>query len=111
MPYQDLRVNSHTLEIERGRHTDPTTPIEKRLCHHCKVVETEFHFVTECTLYSTERSILFSKIANQFPDFVDLDNVCKFKFMLTFPDEQLLSSVGKFVFQCFEKRNSVSQIK
>ena len=99
-----LRVNSHLLEIERGRHTNPLTPVERRLCSHCSVVETEFHFVTECLLYETDRQTLFSNISNKFPDFLNLDNVCKFKFILTFPDEELLSSVGKFVFKCFEKR-------
>ena len=99
-----LRVNSHLLEIERGRHTKPITPVEKRLCSHCSVVETEFHFVTECLSYETDRHILFSSISNKFPEFAQLDNICKFKFMLTFPDEELLSSVGKFVFKCFEKR-------
>ena len=99
-----LRVNSHLLEIERGRHTNPITPVDKRLCNHCAVVETEFHFVTECLLHETERQVLFSSIINKFPDFYHLDNVCKFKFMLTFPDEELLSLVGKFVFKCFEKR-------
>ena len=99
-----LRVNSHLLEIERGRHTEPITPIERRICSYCSVVETEFHFVTECLFHDTDRQILFSSISNRFPEFSQLDNVCKFKFMLTFPDEELLSSVGKFVFKCFEKR-------
>ena len=99
-----LRINSHLLEIERGRHTKPITPVERRLCSHCSVVETEFHFVTECLLHETDRHILFSGISNKFPDFAQLDNICKFKFMLTFPDEEVLSSVGKFVFKCFEKR-------
>ena len=101
-----LRVNSHLLEIERGRHTEPKTPIERRLCSHCSVVETEYHFVTECLSHDIDRQILFSSISNRFPEFSQLDNICKFKFMLTFPDEELLSSVGKFVYKCFEKRKT-----
>ena len=103
-----LRVNSHLLEIERGRHTVPITPIDKRICSYCSVIETEFHFVTECLLFNDERQVLFSNISNKFPEFSQLDNVCKFKFMLTFPDEELLSLVGKFVFKCFEKRKLIS---
>ena len=103
-----LRVNSHLLEIERGRHTVPITPINKRTCSHCSVIETEFHLVTECLLHYDERQVLFSSISNKFPEFSQLDNICKFKFMLTFPDEELLSMVGKFVFKCFEKRKLIS---
>ena len=106
-----LRVNSHLLEIERGRHTEPATPVDRRLCSYCSVVETEYHLVTECLLHDTDRQFLFSNISDRFPEFTVLDNVCKFKFMLTFPDEQLLSSVGKFVFKCFEKRKIYSEIQ
>lgn len=105
-----LRASSHTLEIERGRHTNPITPIEQRLCFHCNVVETELHFLTECELYRTERNLLFTNIIFRFPYFIKLDNFCKFKFMLTFSDEQLLSSVGKFIYLCFEKRKSLTDI-
>ena len=103
-----LRVNSHLLEIERGRHTVPITPIDKRNCSHCSVIETEFHLLTECLLRYDERQALFSSISNKFPEFSQLDNICKFKFMLTFLDEELLSMVGKFVFKCFEKRKLIS---
>ena len=63
-----LRVNSHLLEIERGRHTVPTTPIERRVCSFCSVVETEYHFATECLLYDVDRQILFSGLSNRFPE-------------------------------------------
>ena len=32
-----FRLSSHTLEIERGRHTNPTTPLEQRQCRICHV--------------------------------------------------------------------------
>ena len=31
-----LRVSSHNLAIERGRHTRPITPIDQRICNYCK---------------------------------------------------------------------------
>ena len=41
-----LRISAHNLAIETGRYSRPIeTPIEKRLCFHCKQVETEFHFI------------------------------------------------------------------
>ena len=41
-----LRLSSHNLEIERGRHTKPVTPAIERLCIVCGVVDDELHFVT-----------------------------------------------------------------
>ena len=40
-----LRTSSHALEVERGRHTKPKTPLEERLCPNCHVLEDEQHFV------------------------------------------------------------------
>ena len=51
-----LRVSSHRLEIEAGRWTKPQiTPRENRLCKQCNLLEDEFHFLFECTLYSNIR--------------------------------------------------------
>ena len=36
-----FRCRSHILEIERGRHTNPQTPVADRKCLHCNVVEDE----------------------------------------------------------------------
>ena len=62
MAISKLRSSSHILEIERGRHTRPITPLENRLCPSCKVVETEIHFLLECPMYECYRKELFSKI-------------------------------------------------
>ena len=53
-----IRTSSHKLEIERGRYTRPITPIEKRICHLCKVVEDEFHFMLQCYIYTVERRLV-----------------------------------------------------
>ena len=46
-----LRCSNHSLHIEQGRHRN--TPRENRLCRLCplKAVETEVHFLTECTFF------------------------------------------------------------
>ena len=36
-----FRCSSHTLEIERGRHTNPKTPAADKVCVHYKVIEDE----------------------------------------------------------------------
>ena len=105
-----LRASSHILEIERGRYTKPPTPKEQRLCILCNTMETEIHFLTECSLYGDERDLLYSEIIRRFPDFERLDSYCKFNFMLCFSDERLLSSVGKFIYRSFERRKTLDQL-
>ena len=51
-----LRCSSHRLETEAGRwHKPIRTPVENRKCKRCDVVENEFHFLFECSLYSELR--------------------------------------------------------
>ena len=45
-----LRLISHNLKIELGRHTRPTTPVDERICF-CGGIETETHFILDCELY------------------------------------------------------------
>ncbi len=61
-----LRISSHSLRIESGRHTFPKTAIEDRICNHCDLnkVEDEYHFVMECALYNTQRLKFLSNIGN-----------------------------------------------
>ena len=71
-----LRVSSHRLEIEAGRWTKPVkTPLVKRKCKMCNVLEDEFHFILECPLYRDLRRELISKYfwrRPNMPKFVEL---------------------------------------
>ena len=58
--FAKLRASSHSLEIERGRHSKPKTPINSRLCHFCEIIEDEPHFLITCPAYHDERQILMS---------------------------------------------------
>ena len=62
MAISKFRSVSHILEIERGQHTRPITPLENRLCPSCKAVETEIHFLLECPLYECYRRELSNKV-------------------------------------------------
>ena len=47
-----LRLSSHRLEVEVGRWVKPRAiTLNNRKCKLCGVLEDEFHFVLECTLY------------------------------------------------------------
>ena len=53
-----LRVSAHRLEIETGRWTKPNrTPLDDRICLICGVLEDEFHFMLECSIYKDLRKI------------------------------------------------------
>ena len=59
-----LRTNSHTLAIERGRYSRPKVQICDRTCNVCGIWEDETHFLIHYSLYKREREVLFSKWEN-----------------------------------------------
>ena len=89
-----LRASSHTLEVERGRYTNPKTPLNDRLCSLCGIIEDEAHFLVGCKSYTRERQELFAKIINVFPQNEQMNDTDKFVFMLSYPDQNLLTIVG-----------------
>ena len=86
-----IRTSSHPLEIERGRHTNPVTPVSDRTCHTCNIVEDEIHFLTNCSNYGKQRIHLYSKIQTKCPEFSTFNNEDKFVYMLRLLDPQILS--------------------
>ena len=57
-----FRMSSHRLEIEAGRLTKPNkTPFDNRKCIICNLLEDEYHFVLECSLYLTLRTQYINK--------------------------------------------------
>ena len=57
-----FRCSSHTLEIERGRHTNPKTHVADRKCNCCDVIEDENHFLLMCDMNMPDREYFFQKI-------------------------------------------------
>ena len=54
-----FRCSSHTLEIERGRHTNPQTPVADRKCLFCGVIEDAKHFLLNCYVNVGDREYFF----------------------------------------------------
>lgn len=51
-----VRMSSHRLEIEAGRwHRPHSIPLDERKCRVCNIIEDEFHFILECTLFQNIR--------------------------------------------------------
>ena len=58
-----FRCSSHTLEIERGRHTNPKTPVAERKCGRCDVIEDEKHFLLMRDMNMEEREYFRKSLA------------------------------------------------
>ena len=99
-----FRASSHTLEIERGRYTRPVTPVQERICAHCKVIEDEKHFLLDCSLYQTERAALMTNILSLYPSLVDFNRDEVFCFILGSDDAQVLTWLGKYLYSSFAKK-------
>ena len=129
-----LRVTSHNLAIERGRHTRPITPIDQRICIYCKPpaptsrsctqpstsqsqtlrtgspsaqVDSEQHFLISCPIFSVERNCLFGKMSSIEPDFRTLSNEDKFVKLLCPTSPQMAKLSNKLIKIMFESRNKI----
>ena len=93
-----LRCSSHILEIERGRHTNPKTPVAERLCCICHEIEDEKHFVLHCSINAREREDVYTKIDQTDDDFRLLDDEEKFVYILKNTNKNCLTWLGEFLY-------------
>lgn len=102
-----LRCSSHALEIEKGRHNKIER--DNRICKQCSRnnIEDEIHFVLYCDKYRDNRSEMFEKICNFYPDFKEWDDNVKCNFLFTNENMLILAYFGKFVYHCFRERTKI----
>ena len=97
-----LRLSSHNLAIETGRHSN--TPRELRFCILCKqkAIENEYHFVMICPFYKDLRERFFPQ------DFIVNISLFHFNKLLAKTDDAvLMANLGKFIYYAFKRRNDV----
>ena len=106
--FTKLRISSHSLMIERGRHFHPKIPADQRLCKLCSLdeVEDEFHFMVKCTSYADLRAELLSNISEIY-DISNMSDNDIFLLLMGFKDYDTSKLVIKFVKSAFESRVSV----
>ena len=99
-----LRTSDHTLQIERGRHTTPKTPLEERLCLHCKnAVEDEKHYLIYCGKYQNERKKMLDSLSGLI-GLSDTDDDDKMlQYMLNPQCRASTIAVGKFIMSTMSK--------
>ena len=95
-----FRLSCHKLAIEKGRYTQPKTPVEDRLCSHCQVVEDELHHLINCKMFNTERSILFNTINSINSRFAKSDNNEQFQFILMSKDHNIIVALLNYLKTC-----------
>ena len=113
-----LRISAHNLAIETGRYNNTISsitskPIDKRLCHHCKKVESEFHLIFECQLYDNVRKKLIERI-NEVSIISFQANSTTFCTLMSClnGDYEVSSIVCDFLNECFGiRRDSNNQAK
>ena len=68
-----LRLSSHQLMIEKGRHRKPILPRPERICPVCEHgIEDECHFVTTCRIYNEARNDLYQVADNLTSNFKEI---------------------------------------
>ena len=97
-----LRLSSHSLKIETGRHTRPVTPVEERKCNECSagVTEDEYHVIMSCERYKDKRQDLINAIIRECPLFDNLDDSSKFYYIMNLcgPALRNLAQLVQFIF-------------
>ena len=96
-----LRLSSHQLNIETGRHTN----IEQldRKCNLCNLndLEDEFHFTLICPIYKDLRIAYIQKYFYKRP------NVMKFLELLNSTRPKILNNVAVFILKAFKLRQNI----
>ncbi len=93
-----FRCSSHNLPIELGRHTKPKkTDLNDRLCKTCNVLGDELHHVVSCKANQELRNDLYDAIKKYKPDFVNLSDIEKFKFIMKTKVTKLIYAFGYFI--------------
>ena len=94
-----FRLSNHSLMIETGRHRNINS--ERRYCPFCKnLVETEIHFLFHCPIYFAIRNNLIKEVLESKPDFLNLNDNDKLKYLMGDID----TNFGSFVYNAFELR-------
>ena len=89
-----LRVSAHRLEIEAGRwHKPVAIAYCDRKCISCDILEDEFHFVLECSLYKELRLQYIKKYY-----YYRRPNIPKFVELLTSTNVNVKRNLSFFVY-------------
>ncbi len=105
-----LRTSSHNQKIETGRHTQPKTPVENRVCQHCNILEDEFHFLLMCNQKYTRvtvRGSFVQDLSNINPCFVNMCEADRFTYIMSSEDKDVCEITSRAVHKLVLVRGSL----
>ena len=107
-----LRLSSHKLEVERGRHFG--VEHNNRICKQCNSnnVENEIHFLWVCECYKHERESLYNKLLmlHNYNYKLIYDDSLRSKLLMNSKSYKVLKCLSKFIVDTLNKRNSLITI-
>ena len=100
------RLSDHKLAIETGRHKREWLERSKRICPHCESgeVETEIHFLTNCSKYKQIRDDFFIKFIQTIPDFLSLHKESSMIQTLLGENSRTTELAAEYVTACHKTR-------
>ena len=95
------RMSSHDLNIERGRYSNPITPINQVICTRCELnkIDDEIHLLLHCSAMKNERKILFNSVTATIN--IQPTNEM-FLRIVTSRDITVVKSLAQFIYGCFK---------
>ena len=100
-----LRMSSHTLAVESGRHVKPKIAKEEIKCRYCNLDDVEDeHFLLKCPLYNEECLSLFNSVVLNVSDVSQGD---VFIYLLSSKEPTTVKALGTFLHNAFRKREKV----
>ena len=100
-----LRMSSHMLEIERGRHVKPQKlPLEQRICQRytSNSIDDEIHFLITCPYFFTQRTSLLAESKLFNIEFDSLSNDDKFIYIMSSTHRPLVICLAKYTYSCLQ---------
>ena len=102
-----FRCSSHHLAIETGRWNG--TIENFRICHVCKVLDDEVHFVCSCTTNEAQRLILRSKLQDYLGNEFETFNDNFFNRLMMSTDTNIIVPFSNFIFSSFKGREKLKR--
>ena len=106
-----FKLSNHKLMIELGRYQTDHISRENRLCPLCKSnqVETETHFLLDCSKYSLQRRTFLNRINELIPNFERKSTSESIKLLMDSNDYHVNKLVMKFISSCMNIRDAFLQ--
>ena len=105
-----LRISAHNLRIETGRHVVPKIPLNERLCKHCKVIDSELHFLLQCTSkqeFIPIRDQFMCDVSNINQEFSNLNEDDKFVYLMSSDSNELSNILVNYLGKLVRLRGSL----